>query len=186
MINMFTDDATKAGRPLTTQLREGTYREYKNVWKRLLCFVYRCFLYRTADPEVWTAIAAVEDLDTDGISRDEANPTFPFILTRNQYTGLRRSIREAYTLVGLQGRESVTAEALNERRQKLDRVLARLCMALLEHILPQSIYQSTVVGFLAILGIDEKQVRSASLSSLLLLTNLYRSPYPPALLIQAR
>ena len=174
MINMFTDHATKAGRPLATQLREGTYRQYKNVWKRLLCFVYRCFLYRTADPDVWTAITAVEDIDSDGISRDEANPTFPFILTRNQYTGLRRSIREAYTLVGLQGREGVALEALHERRQRLDRVLARLCMALLEHILPQSIYQSTVIGFLAILGIDEKQVRSE---------RLYRPP-PSALLIQ--
>ena len=141
-INMFNDHQTKAGHPLSTNLQEGTYARYKGVWKKLLCFVYRFTITKSY-------VGNGSDL--------------PYRLTEPQQKALSRSIRFARQLCKQQHLSESESDSVlkqdDELRSQLDHLLVRFCMSLLDHQLRGDIYESIVVGFLAVLGIDETNVK---------------------------
>jgi hypothetical protein len=119
-----------SSRPLWHKLQEPTYLKYKKVWKQLLCFLYRL---------VWQRQAPVLDCR----------------LTSAQSAALEAVLRAAASLA--QQQESATRKDLNpEQYQEMDRACLLLCIALLDHSLHGNIYDSVVVGFLAVLGINPK------------------------------
>jgi hypothetical protein len=116
--------------PLLHKLREPTYRSYKKVWKQLLCFLYRL---------VW----------------QRRTPILHCRLTSTQSTALHAVLQAAAELDVKQ--KSTNLKNPNpDWYQELDRACLSLCIALLDHSLRGNIYDSIVVGFLAVLGINAK------------------------------
>lgn len=114
------------GKPLWHKLQEPTYKMYKKVWKQLLCFLYRL---------VWKRQA----------------PVLHCRLTAAQSTALDAALRAAADLA------QATSESGNtdpDQYREIDRACLLLCIALLDHALHGDIYDSVVVGFLAVLGIS--------------------------------
>jgi hypothetical protein len=107
-------------RPLIYKLKESTYKQYKQLWKRALAFICR-----TCDPK--------QDIQ------------FQHALTSCQ-TALFDS------LLGIAAGK--VAKPLSTPEQ-LDRICLDFCLSLLEHPIRGNIFESPLVGFLAVLGIDE-------------------------------
>jgi hypothetical protein len=131
-INSFiTGRSGKQDRMLMVKLAKSTFRAYKSIWKRLLCFVYR-----TSQP-------------TQSIP-------LPHRLTNAQLIYLDRALRLAEELSSvqrLQGSDAPPAEGGVVR--DLDRACLLLCIALLDHTIQGDHFESVVLSFLAVLGIDE-------------------------------
>jgi hypothetical protein len=120
---------------LMVKLGKSTFRAYKGLWKRLLCFVYR-----TSQP-------------TQSIS-------LPHRLTNAQLFHLDRAlclVQELLSLQLLQESESspIEGDRAGEVVCDLDRASLQLCIALLDHTLNGDHFESVVLSFLAVLGIDE-------------------------------
>jgi hypothetical protein len=116
--------------PLWHKLKEPTYRTYKKVWKQLLCFLYRM---------VWQKQA----------------PVLHCCLTSSQSAALEAVLQAAASLA--QQQESAPSEYTNpEWYQEIDRACLLLCIALLDQPLFGNIYDSVVIGFLAVLGINSE------------------------------
>ncbi|KAI1508212.1 hypothetical protein Ptr86124_012933 [Pyrenophora tritici-repentis] len=121
-------------RMLMVKLAKSTFRAYKGIWKRLLCFVYR-----TSQP----------------------TQSIPLLhrLTTAQLFHLDRALHLAEQLSPLQrlsrSNASLTEEAgVEEIVRDLDRACLLLCIALLDHTLQGDHFESVVLSFLAVLGID--------------------------------
>lgn len=117
------------------KLRKSTFRAYKSIWKRPLCFVYRT------------------SLPTQSIRLLHR-------LTNGQLFHLDRVLRLAGELSSLQcllGSGSSVTEGVEveEIVRDLDRACLLLCVALLDHTLQGDHFESVVLSFLAVLGIDE-------------------------------
>lgn len=117
-----------AHRPLLHKLKDGTYRTYKKVWKQLLCFLYRL---------VW----------------QEQQPSLHCCLTAAQTVALSNVVERGAEVIqqredGDIGQESAAAQII-----ALDEATLLLCIALLDHALHKDIYDSIIVGFLAVPGI---------------------------------
>jgi hypothetical protein len=120
---------------LMVKLGKNTFRAYKGLWKRLLCFVYR-----TSQP-------------TQSIS-------LPHRLTNAQLFHLDRVMCLAVEVTSLQPLAGSNASPTNreggeEFTGDLDRACLQLCIALLDHTLKGDHFESVVLSFLAVLGIDE-------------------------------
>ncbi|KAH6662285.1 hypothetical protein B0J14DRAFT_687285 [Halenospora varia] len=114
--------------PLWHKLKEPTYRGYKKVWKQLLCSLYRL---------VWQKQA----------------PVLHCRLTSAQSTALETVLRAAASL-SQQQESAESDDTAPKRSQKIDRACLLLCITLLDHPLHGNIYDSVIVGFLAVLGIN--------------------------------
>lgn len=124
-------------RPLLVQLQDGTYKRYTTVWKQLLSFIYHVVVRR------------------DG-------PQLHYVITDAQSTALEKllsTIQEA--LNGAEsGQDAVTPSTRGESeergplRGRLSDLCLEFCISLLDHSLRGNIYDSLIVGFLAVLGID--------------------------------
>ena len=121
------------------QLRNSTYRNYKQVFKRLICFAYR-----TIQPENHVALA--------------------YRLTTSQLGHLDRMIAVGEDLVALKqsqeqrGGSTQDLKAIREPLEaRLDRACLHFCIALLDHTLKGDLFESTVVGFLAALAVDPER-----------------------------
>lgn len=118
-------------RPLLSNLQEGTYKKYKLVWKRLICFVYR-------------------------LVHQRQQPALHHALTNAQSAALERLVVAAQAVVdssssiGLRQRPGL----LEQLQAELDLACLRFCITLLDHCLMGPIYDSVVVGFLAVQGIN--------------------------------
>lgn len=119
-----------APRPIVSKLYEGTYRKYKVVWKRLLCCVYRM------------------------VCKNQ-KPSLHCTITNSQSKALDEVISAVKALQSSGEARSNSAER-QDLQGILDRCCLRFCISLLDHTLRGNIYGSVVVGFLAVLGIDEK------------------------------
>lgn len=120
-------------RPLLSKLLESTYKKYKGVWKRLLCFVYR-LVYQ------------------------QQQPALHYTLTDTQSTALKRLIRATEAINENRFCESGCRETLSTLLKiELDHACLCFCIALLDHRLLGPIYDSVIVGFLAVQGIDVKK-----------------------------
>jgi hypothetical protein len=125
----------KHDRMLMVKLGKNTFRAYKGIWKRLLCF-----MYRTSQP-------------TQSIP-------LPHRLTNAQLSHLDRVMRLAEELSSpqrLQGSDAspTEGEGIAEVVCDLDRACLLLCIALLDHTLQGDHFESVVLSFLAVHGIDE-------------------------------
>lgn len=119
-------------RPLAHKLKEGTYRTYKKTWKQLLCFVFRMVYL-------------------------ERQPALHCLLTSAQSAALDEVACAARIFVQWQeldaSKESIEGQ-MQSQQQTLDSACLRFCIALLDHCLMGDIFDSVIVGFLAVLGID--------------------------------
>ncbi|KAK7177672.1 hypothetical protein PSPO01_16282 [Paraphaeosphaeria sporulosa] len=104
----------KHDRMLMVKLRKSTFRAYKGLWKRLLCFL--CHLDR--------ALRLAEE-----------------ILSCQRQPGSDAS--------------STDGDRAGEVVRDLDRASLQLCIALPDHTLKGDHFESVVLSFLAVLGIDE-------------------------------
>jgi hypothetical protein len=117
-------------RPLWHKLKEPTYLRYKKVWKQLLCFLYRLVWQRQA-------------------------PALHCRLASAQSAALEAALRTATSLA--QRQESAVRGGVDPAQyQEVDRACLLLCITLLDHPLHGNIYDSVIVGFLAVLGINPK------------------------------
>ncbi|KAJ9666405.1 hypothetical protein H2201_003593 [Coniosporium apollinis] len=116
-INSFVDGggSVKAERMLMVKLQKRTFREYKSLWKQLLCFVCR-----TSQLGELSLL-----LSTDRTS--------------------------------WHSKQQVRAKTKKEIEADLDKVCLLLCVSLLDHNLRGSHFESAVLGFLAVVGIDGKE-----------------------------
>lgn len=121
--------------PLLINLEKSTYHRYKGVWKRLLCF-----LARTASPEQPLALR--------------------HRLTTAQLTSLDRLINQIQdSLKAPAHAESADGQGLTAFHERVDDACLRVCISLLDHDLRGDLYESVVVGFFAVLGVDvHKQI----------------------------
>ena len=141
-----------SSRPLWHKLQEPTYLKYKKVWKQLLCFLYRL---------VW----------------QKQTPVLHCRLISTQSTALETVLRAAASLA--QQQESAESKDVDpEWYQDIDRACLLLCITLLDQPLHDNIYDSIVVGFLAVLGINsqgsyhEATIYTPSLSAFIKLSQL--------------
>jgi hypothetical protein len=115
------------------KLQKSTWRRYTGVWKALLCFTYR-----------------TQQLDQ--------SPRLRHRLTGTQLSNLDRAIRRAeewgrYVEVDQPSSKRATA-AIEQLTDAVDESCLDLCISLLDHDLRGDLFESVVVGFLAVLGID--------------------------------
>jgi hypothetical protein len=135
-INSFTTGySDKRNRMLVVKLQKNTFRAYKGLWKRLLCFVYRTSQLMQSIPLLHR-------------------------LTDSQLFHLNQALHLTEELLSVQrlsGSNAPPAEgtAISEVVCNLDRACLLLCIALLDHTLQGDHFESVVLGFLAVLGIDE-------------------------------
>lgn len=140
-INSFIQRRRAFDRPLLTKLRNSTYRDYKLVFKRLICFAYR-----TIRPETRVELA--------------------HRLTASQLGHLDRMISIGEELLRLkqeqkQGENDDSSYGAMQKllEVRLDRACLQFCISLLDHTLKGDLFESTAVGFLAALAVDpEKKV----------------------------
>jgi hypothetical protein len=124
----------KHDRMLMVKLAKSTFRAYKSLWKRLLCFVYRT-------------------------SRPTQSILLPHRSTNAQLSYLDQAIRLAEELSFLQrlprsDASPTEGEGVGKVLRDLDRACLLLCIALLDHTLQGDYFESVVLSFLAVLGID--------------------------------
>lgn len=134
-INSFiVSQSAKEERMIMVKLQKQTFRAYKDLWKRLLYFAYR-----TSKP-IQPAI-------------------LPHRFTTAQLFHLDRAISLAEELAALQEAGEDGAGTTNEEEETvadLDRACLLLCISLLNHTLRGTHFESVVLSFLAVLGVDEK------------------------------
>jgi hypothetical protein len=126
---------------LMIKLRDSTYHNYKQVFKRLICFAYR-----TMQPENCIKLA--------------------HCLTARQLGHLDKMITIGEELIGLkqsqQARDGVERGSNVVRKlleDWLDRACLHFCISILDHTLKGDLFESTAVGFLAALAVDpEKRI----------------------------
>ena len=118
-------------RPLLSKLQEGTYRRYKQAWKRLICFIYR-------------------------LAYQRQRQALHYTLTDPQSTALEKLVAAAQALsVNLPAGSNYRRGASEQQLQaELDQACLCFCITLLDHRLLSPVYDSIVVGFLAVQGID--------------------------------
>jgi hypothetical protein len=116
------------------QLRKQTYRRYSTIWARLLCFVYRTAQQKRCGGSMATLRHRLTDLQTSGLE---------------QMSSLGRQ------LLALQSHEG----SREQTQAALDRACLLFCVSLIDHPLKGDLFESVVVGFLAVAGIDaEKRI----------------------------
>ncbi|KAF9729919.1 DNA helicase [Paraphaeosphaeria minitans] len=138
-INSFIQRRRAFDRPLMIKLRDSTYRSYKQVFKRLICFAYR-----TIQPENRIELA--------------------YRLTARQLGHLDEMIAIGQELIGLkqsqQTRDDVkkgTNIVQKSLEDRLDRDCLHFCISILDHTLKGDLFESTAIGVLAALGVDPEK-----------------------------
>ncbi|PCG88207.1 hypothetical protein PENOC_112060 [Penicillium occitanis (nom. inval.)] len=137
-INSFLQRQRAWDRPLFTRLKKGTSRKYEHLWKRLICFVYRS-----------------TQVDQPVRLRHQ--------LTLSQFRYLDEMVDYGTEVLAYQGRitrpadSSIRGSTLAEARALLDRACLHLSIALLDHTLKGDLFESALVGFLAVLGVDAEK-----------------------------
>src|SRR5438045_878406 len=117
-------------RPLAYKLHKNTYAKYKSTWKQLLCFVYR-LVYQ------------------------QQQPALHCLLTPVQLAALDQVAQAAHTYVREQQQQQQQQQEMPAFQLALDHACLQFCIALLDHHLMGDLYDSIIVGFLAVLGIDK-------------------------------
>jgi hypothetical protein len=134
-INSFiVDRSAKQDRMIMVKLQKGTFRAYKDLWKRLLCFVYR------------TSLPSQRETLLHRFTNDQLCQLDQTMVLANELLSLRSS----------EGSGSFHKDEECEVTADLDKGCLQLCISLLDHTLRGDHFESVVLSFLAVLGIDEK------------------------------
>jgi hypothetical protein len=126
-INTFFRKPSVWNRPIQIHLRPATYYQYCQVWQQLVCFTYRST--RLDQP-----IQLYHQLNTA------------------QLAALDQMEEHAQQLLDLQGQDQLVLQG--KVQKQLDQAYLALLIALLDHPLKGDLFDSTLVGFLAVLGVD--------------------------------
>lgn len=117
-------------RPLLVKLQAATYKRYKESWKRLLAFVYRSSIC-TAGKQL-----------------------------RHRLTSRQTALFDKLLSLSRDVVESDFGEvAMEHLERQLDDACLDFCIALLDHDLKGDLFESSVLGYLATMGIDTKNSR---------------------------
>jgi hypothetical protein len=134
-INSFLQRQRAWDRPLFVRLKKATYRSYEHLWQRLVCFAYRS-------------------------TQTDQPITLRHQLTPSQIRYLDEMVGYGTEVLAQQGtlrrppEAPVRGSTVAESRALLDRVCLRFSIALLDHTLKGDLFESVLVGFLAVLGVD--------------------------------
>jgi hypothetical protein len=130
-ISSFLPNKKAYSQPLMVKLQKATYHRYKDLWKRLICFTYR--------------------------SSDASEaPRLRHSLTSRQtalFDELLAVTKDHLTRLSLGGEYANEATAPYVTR-RIDDLCLEFCIAALDHHLKGDIYESVVLAFLAVSGID--------------------------------
>lgn len=140
-INSFMQRPRVFDRPLMVKLQKSSFRQYKGLWKRLICFVCR-----SAMPEQPVQLMhRLTSRQTTSLDR---------LLLKGQAVMLAEQQQHHVLPTGsLQCRSEDVAHA----EEELDRECLVFCISLLDHTLKGDLFESAVVGFLAVLGVDNEK-----------------------------
>ncbi|KAJ4129463.1 hypothetical protein NW765_016336 [Fusarium oxysporum] len=119
-----------SGRPFFYKLQDKTYKKYVRVAQKLICFVYRRAWARTG-------------------------PSLPFRLTEVQMDALNNTVHTSTALQNILIDGERDHEYMEEIWTRLEDNLLIFYVSLLGHALYRDIYESPIVGFLAVLAIQE-------------------------------
>ncbi|EAU31660.1 predicted protein [Aspergillus terreus NIH2624] len=143
-INTFLTQRPKIwDRPIQIHLKPTTYASYRRVWQRLICFIYR-----TSRPDQ-TVLLRHQFTSAQLAALDRMVEAGTRLLRRTRTT-------TATTTAAAAAATAATAASLAEQ-ERLDRACLDLSIALLDHPLKGELYESALVGFLAVLGIDPQR-----------------------------
>jgi hypothetical protein len=134
-INSFiADRSAKQERLIIVKLQKGTFQAYKDLWKRLLCFVYRTSLPSQKIP-------LLHRFTTDQLFRlDQA------MVLADELMYLRT----------VDSDDKMHKDEILAAAADMDKACLMLCISLLDHTLQGNHFESVILSFLAVLGIDEK------------------------------
>jgi hypothetical protein len=142
-INSFMQRPRAADRPLLVKLQKPTYRRYKRVWKQLICFVYRASRV-DREMKLSHAFTAAQTVCFDRLVafiRETCQPTDDFVQDQNGASIVADPLAD---LPAAQGRT-------------LDGLCLDFCISLLDHDLRGDLFESAIVGFLAVLSVDKEK-----------------------------
>ncbi|GAB1213286.1 hypothetical protein ATERTT37_002435 [Aspergillus terreus] len=143
-INTFLTQRPKIwDRPIQIHLKPTTYASYRRVWQRLICFIYR-----TSRPDQ-TVLLRHQFTSAQLAALDRMVEAGTRLLRRTRTT-------TATTTAAAAAATAATAASLAEQK-RLDRACLDLSIALLDHPLKGELYESALVGFLAVLGINPQR-----------------------------
>jgi hypothetical protein len=118
-------------RPLLIKLQATTYKRYKELWKYLLAFVYRTNIIPAKGNQLRHRLTSHQTALFDKL--------------------LSRSLKV------LNSRSDETV--LEQLKHRLDDICLDFCIALLDHNLKGDLFESAILGYLAVIGIDIKSSR---------------------------
>lgn len=126
-INSFLLRPRATDRPLMVSLLKSTYKTYKATWKRLICFAHRM-----------------------------VQPDQPIRL-RYKFNAAKmmQYDRMLASAERVANDESACSDHDRETTARLDHDCHAFCISLLDHDLKACLFESTIIGSLAVLGIDE-------------------------------
>ncbi|KAJ5602286.1 hypothetical protein N7510_011820 [Penicillium lagena] len=147
-INSFVDDAYRrpSHRPVFYHLTLYTNQRYRRIWKRLLCFVHR-----TAQPSQSIRLAHI-------LTKDQVDLLQQMEEVSQQLYRLTTSAAAATRITHIP--RPLLEDAIRDASVALNRICLLFCIALLDHVLRRDTFESVVIGFFAILGIEEKKERA--------------------------
>lgn len=147
-INTFLTQRPKIwDRPIQIHLKPTTYASYRRVWQRLICFVYW-----TSRPDQ-TILLRHQFTSAQLAALDQMVEAGTRLLRRTRTTTATTTAAAAAAAAAA---TAATAASLAEQ-ERLDRACLDLSIALLDHPLKGELYESALVGFLAVLGIDPQR-----------------------------
>jgi hypothetical protein len=133
-------------RPILVKLREGTYKTYVKLWKQLICFVYN-LVYLRKEPRLHHAVTD-EQLSSMDRMVQIARITLDFEGRRQH----EKTVSNPSC-----GKSKTTSPEIDDLSRRLRRECLNFCISLLDHSLKGNIYDSVVVGFFAVMGINEER-----------------------------
>lgn len=137
-INTFFRRPSVWNRPIQIHLRPKTYQQYCHIWQRLICFTYR-----STRPN--QAIRLRHRLNTAQLAA----------LDQMEEHGQQLLVRQQPAPQASNAPRPPAVSQLEEMTQnQLDQACLALSIALLDHTLKGDLFDSTLVGFLAVLGVD--------------------------------
>ena len=135
LINSFDEyPKGKTGRPLHLDLRKHTYQNYINIYCRLLCFIYR-----------YQAQAALDPIK---------GPPLLYRLTELQRRSWGFCLETAAEIHEALSGKDRGRRCITILEEQLDLAICRLIYTLLDDHLKGDIYESYIVGFIAVCGIN--------------------------------
>lgn len=127
------EQGVKPKKPFDGVMEEGTEKKYQEVWRQILCYLFR-----------------TQDWD------DEERPQYELTDPQGDtFDELVAVIEESQMLATQRGESSPPSPVEEDKQKRVDRLCLGLCTRLLDHHLTHSEYESVVISALAVMGMRE-------------------------------